>query len=94
MIELHVATGKYPVSSSKWLYSALPATSPVLQLLVDFRVYSGNKKLGGGDDVENGPREFWVAIAKGLIEEDRDKRPWLDHRCRYHIHTDEAPKCT
>jgi hypothetical protein len=96
MIELNVATGKFPGCLSPRLYRALPAMSPALQLLVDFYVYTESNKLCAGDDVDKGPQEFWVAIAKGLIEKDHatSNEPWLQDRCRYHIHADGKPKCT
>lgn len=97
MTDPNNGTSIYPIGLAKELYKHLYHNSPVLKLLVDFWVYCGEDQWfdGGDANPENGLTEFWIAVARGLMNKKvGEAEPWKIDRCKYHLHNEYEPKCT
>lgn len=98
VVEAVVNKNRYPTSITTYLYDSLPRSSPALQLFADFWVHQGEAAWideDAEDSDDNGPKQFWVRVAKGLLEEfGSEEKPWLEDRCKYHKHAKGEPKCT
>ncbi|KAE9975299.1 hypothetical protein EG328_003268 [Venturia inaequalis] len=93
--------GACPIALARTAHLLLPASHPFLNLLADFWVYDGYLEWFNNDSEENdskaAPVEFWVKIAKGLMNGKPKNQPasfpWKLDRCQYHQHEDGEPKC-
>lgn len=95
LLESVTAHNTYPASLAQKLYERLPASSPVLQLLIDYWVSCSSEKWFQTHDMELAPRSFWCAVAQAFIKNKGTptKIPELEDGCKYHLHQEGQSTC-
>lgn len=92
-------SNKYPIHLPVAACEALPMSSSLCRLLIDFYAYGCTEAWFDSDKAKTAPKEFWIEVGRtsaGLLHrriDARKNRPWMVDRCRYHEHIEGESKC-